>query len=333
MQERDSSSNADMQQTETPASSVNKVRRRQVQRPCLAWLPVARITATYSDPGAQTEVWVPVRSIIAAWSAIPSRSILQDWTPVARIIEDAQAAQELDQRELASLLRESKRILSPLDDPFSTDFGLHRWLRGSREEVYSDWLAWIMEGLDNAGDVFRLFDIHLPRAAVRWKNTTAQRETPIPDGRLDIVLRWPDKALLVVEVKVTIEGAAYTAKQSRYKKWMDKQTEPYRESVLLIVDAEPGYSEGDFKRRDWRQVCLSLRGMAARRSMTRTGGRRNTRRENVIHSALMLGFAGAVEQNLLGMPGRPLKLMNEGHLLNVFQVQKYLREFHRSAHR
>jgi hypothetical protein len=171
--------------------------------------------------------------MVAAWSAVPLNNSLP-WLPVARIIKNAQASQKLDQRVLGSLLRESNRLLSPLDDPFSTDFGVHRWLRGSREEVYSDWLAWIMEGLDNAGDAFRLFDLHLPRNAARWKNTAVQRETPIPDGRLDIVLRWPDRALLVVEVKVKIEGSAYTAKQSRYKTWIDKQTEPYKESILLI---------------------------------------------------------------------------------------------------
>jgi hypothetical protein len=279
-------------------------------------LPVARIASAYANATEQTEDWVPVR-----------------WLPVARIIKSAQASQKLDQRELGSLLRESNRLLSPLADPFSTDFGLHRWLRASREEVYSDWLAWIMEGLDNAGDAFRLLDLHLPPHAARWKNTAAQRETPIPDGRLDIVLRWPGKALLVVEVKITIEKSAYIDKQSRYKTWMDEHREPLTKAVLLTVDAEPGSSEGGFKRLDWRKVCLTLRCMAAGKLTTRASSRRNARREHVIHSALMLGFAGAVEQNLLGMPGRPLRLMNEGHLLNIFQVQKHLREFHRSAHR
>jgi hypothetical protein len=323
-----------MQETKTAASPGSKVRsRRQLQRPRIAWSPVTRITAAHTNAADQTKDWAPVRRIVAARSAAPPNNNLQVWLPVARIIKNAQASQKLDQRVLGSLLRESNRLLSPLDDPFSTDFGLHRWLRGSREEVYSDWLAWTMEGLDNAGDAFRLFDLHLPRNAARWKNTAVQRETPIPDGRLDIVLRWPDKALLVVEVKITIEESAYTGKQSRYRTWMDEQTEPYKEAVLLIVDAESGSSEGGFKRLDWRKVCLTLRCMAAGKLTTRTGGRRNPRREHVIHSALMLAFAGAVEQNLLDMPRRPLKLMNEGHLLNVSKVQQYLKEFHRSAHR
>ncbi|MGA9625289.1 MAG: hypothetical protein WBQ65_12525 [Bryobacteraceae bacterium] len=274
-----------------------------------------------------------MRRMVAAWSAVPANNSLQPWLPVARIIENAQASQKLDQRELGSLLRESNRLLSPLEDPFSTDFALHRWLRGSREEVYSDWLAWIIKGLDTAGDAFRLFDLHLPPNAARRKNAAPQRETPIPDGRLDIVLRWPDRALLVVEVKITTEESAYTDKQSRYRTWMDEQTEPYKKAVLLTVDAEPGSSKGGFKRLGWREVCLTLRCLAAGKLTTRPGGRRNPRRQHVIHSALMLAFAGAIEQNLLDMPGGPLKLMNEGHLLNVFKVQQYLKEFHRSAHR
>jgi hypothetical protein len=260
-----------------------------------------------------------------------AEAIIEVWAPVARILKSAQASQAVDQQELTALLEESNRLLFPLEDPFCTDFALHRWLRGSREEVYSDWLAWIMEGLDNAADVFRLFDINVPADAAQWNSAAAQRESPIPKGRLDIVLRWPDRALLVVEVKVTDEDSASTDKQKRYRRWMDRQAEPYKEAVLLVIDADSGSSKGGFARRDWRTVCLKLRSMAASKSHTGAEGVAGTRRGQAVRSALMLALAGAVEQNLLDMPGRPLQLMNRGHLLNVFLVQQYLEEFHRSA--
>jgi hypothetical protein len=275
------------------------------------------------------EDWVSVRRIIAAWSAVSPETNTEGWPFVARIIKSAKASQSVDRKDLMELLRKSKRLLSPLDDPFSNDFGLHRWLRGSREEVYSDWLAWIMQGLDNAADVFRLFDLPVPPDADQWKNTAIKREFPIPGGRLDIVVRWPGKALLVVEVKITDEEFAYTSKQGRYARWMHRQKEPHKEAVLLTVDADTGMSKGDFKRSDWRKVCVRLRCIAAGRSGARRGNRAAHR--SVVRSALTLAFAGAVEQNLLGMHGSPVELMEKGHLLNVFPVQEHLKEFHESA--
>ena len=297
------------------------------------WLAVARIIAANPRTALlRTEDWTPVRKIIASWSATSPQTSVQSWDPVAQMIKNAQASQGFDRRELQKLLEKSNQLLFPLDDPFSTDFGLHRWLRGNREEVYSDWLAWIMEELDNAADIFWLLDLDVPPESGRWRNTAAQREAPIQNGRLDIVLRWPGKALLVIEVKVTDERSASTAKQARYRKWMDKHGEPYGCAVLLAVDAEPGISKGGFRRLDWRIVCIRMRCIA-RKLLTRTKGQPGTRNGNVVRAALVLGFAGAVEQNLLDMPGRPLQLMNEGHLLNVFPVQKYLSEFHGSEQR
>jgi hypothetical protein len=186
--------------------------------------------------------------------------------------------------------------------------------------TYSDWLAWIMEQLDNAADVFRLFGITAPPHSDQWRTTRAEREKAIPGGCLDIVQRWPGKALLVIEVKKTVEESAVTAKQRLYEKWIGRQKqEPRRDAILLIVDSKEGESHGRFKRCDWRDVCIELRCLASRKE---------GRRKNVVRSGLMLAFAGAVEQNLLDMPGRPLQLMKSRHLLNVDAVVEYLKVFH-----
>jgi len=178
-------------------------------------------------------------------------------------------------------------------------------------------------------DVFRLFDMDLPPHASDWALGTVDREVRIDGGkRPDIVIRCPGRILLVIEVKVTDEQSAFTAKQDQYRKWIDRQEEvPYKAAVFLAVNAEPGDSNGGFKRRDWRGVCLNLRRIVAADAIAP----RTTGPARLVRSALMLAFAGAVEQNLLDMPGRPLKLMEEGHLLNIFPVQKYLEEFKSSA--
>jgi hypothetical protein len=289
------------------------------------WASVRRIAAAYpvAPPPADRSGWASVGRIVQAWSRVPTVVESRDWSPAARMIDAAVQAQGGDRQELTRLLKESKRLLRPLEDPFSTDFALHRWLRGSREEVYSDWLAWSLDQLDSAADVFRLFGVDPFPQADQWASGQAERESPIPDGRLDIVRHWPGKALLVVEVKLTTEEFASTDKQKLYRDWMRKHREPHNEAVLLVVDAESGESKGGFKCRDWRKVCLGLRCAAVRKS----------KGAKIIPAALLLAFAGAVEQNLMDMPGTPLELMRQGCLLNLSRVYEHLKAFHRSVDR
>lgn len=71
-----------------------------------------------------------------------------------------------------SLLEESYRRRCPLGESLLLDFGAHRWLRGDREEIYSDWLALIIDGLmmRNPEVVLSLFGI------VRDENVVASSE-------------------------------------------------------------------------------------------------------------------------------------------------------------
>jgi hypothetical protein len=265
--------------------------------------------------------WEAVTRLVAAWSAeTTDKSVC--WLPVDCIIEGAWRAQELERRQLTSSLLKSRQTLSPLDDPFLADFGLNQWLSGSREEAYSDWLAWIINQIGDPAAVFRLFGLEVPSTAVHWTGTSADRETPIPDGRLDLVLRWKGYALLVIEVKLTDEGSASTAKQRRYRTWIDEQPEPVKCAVLLVLDAEPGLSEGEFSRIDWRSVCLEIRRTAAQLVKA------HSEPAHLVRAALLLAFAGAAEQNLLGMAARPLDLMDNGFLINAVPINSYLAEFH-----
>jgi hypothetical protein len=239
------------------------------------------------------------------------------------MIESALKSQTVAEQELESLICESNQHLHPLDEPFATNYQLHRWLIGSREEVYSDWLAWILDQLGSAADVFRLFGAEPPEQAEQWSSGSAERERPIPNGRLDIVERWPGRALLVVEVKLSSEESALTNQQERYRRWMARWPEPHTRAVLLVVDSEEGQSEGRFDRCGWREVCLALRRAAVQKAAT----------GQIVHAALMLAFAGAVEQNLLCMHGAPLSRMRSGGLLDSTQIRQHLREFVRSAER
>jgi hypothetical protein len=238
-----------------------------------------------------------------------------------RIIEAARLAQGLERNRLRKALLKSGRALNPLDDPFLVDFALHRWLSTSREEVYSDWLAWVIDQLSDPADVFRLFGLEPPSSHIHWPDLFVERETQIQGGRLDLVLRWKAHALLIIEVKLTTEERASIEKQRTYRIWIDDQIEPLKLAVLLVVDAEGGSSDGDLLRVDWRRVCLQIRRTASRFVKAQN------KRVDLVRAALLLAFAGAAEQNLLGMPPRPLDLIDRGVLLNLLPVYNYLEEF------
>jgi hypothetical protein len=62
----------------------------------------------------------------------------------------------LQLRRLQDIVRDWEEKLSPIEDPLRVRFGLNRWLAESREEAYSDWLAWVLHELRSSDLVGRL---------------------------------------------------------------------------------------------------------------------------------------------------------------------------------
>ena len=75
------------------------------------------------------------------------------------MIEAAEPVLLENSRRLKTLLERSNETLSPLSDPLLEDHGVHEWLSRSREEAYSDWLAWVLKQIKEPRDVLRLLDI------------------------------------------------------------------------------------------------------------------------------------------------------------------------------
>jgi hypothetical protein len=206
---------------------------------------------------------------------------------------------ESQARRVTALLDESGQRLHPLGEPLTTDFGVHRWLAGNREEAYSDWLQWVLLQLHTPGDVFRLLSTPEPASMTGWRGgpPTVSRELPVPQGhegrsgRLDLIIRYEGLALLVVEVKRTDADEADTVKQRGYKLWLDDQPEPqpHKFPILLATDADEDLYEG-FRFLSWAEVCLGMRQLARRLCGQGKG----------VVAAMTLAFVGAVEQNLLG---------------------------------
>jgi hypothetical protein len=198
---------------------------------------------------------------------------------------------------------------------------MHRWLADDREEAYSDWLQWIVRQMHIPNFVYELFSLEPPNGIEAWRiSPTVERERYVSighegcSGRLDLVIRYSGLALIVIEVKKGSTGDADTMKQAGYAKWIGEQAEPISHSVLLVTDADEDVSYG-FAIRRWSQICVFLRRLAARRP------------KEITHTAigLMLAFAGAVEQNLLGMNASHIRRVANGKLLHCPQVVDHLK--------
>ena len=252
---------------------------------------------------------------LRVWASlgVPKPEGLPDWSAIQSLAVSATNLLSNDIKTLESLLAVSNRRLAPLKDPFSADFGLHRWLCGQREENYSDWLEYAVTQLQTPALVYGLFKLPTP-AALEGLKLTTKREDWVEkgdaghSGRSDLVIRYGAYRPLVIEVKVTGAEEASTLKQSGY-------AESYGtlDGVLLVTGSQSETSEGGFQVRLWSDVAKGLRQSAA-----------EICGEAVVQAALLLAFAGAIEQNLCGFPAQPLKLLKRGVVLDTERLKSHL---------
>jgi len=248
------------------------------------------VLATYNNSVRSNKV--NYGRLISHWAELhhAGQDQVRSWIPAESILQAARFQAQAEKARLGKLLKRSQRRFRPLDDPLVAQVGLNRWLQKSREEAYSDWLAWILEQIGSPEDVFSLLQIEEPAVinACRGLKCKASREVVIPDGRLDIVVRIGQKATLVVEVKTTSAEAAATAKQQGYVKWLKGQPNGIYPPSLLVVDAAMELYSGFVVIR-WADLCVALRRMFPR----------IRRRCRAANAAMVIAFIGAVETNLL----------------------------------
>lgn len=222
------------------------------------------------------------------WGAL-YRSPTIRWQPALNMIRAAESHSRELEEELNKLLQISNQTLSPLCDPLCADAGVNRWLKHEREEAYSDWLVWILEQIAQPELLLALFQIDDPMFARCCKDQKIKvvRERVIPGGRLDVVLEFGSTALVVIEVKTTSAEQAETAKQRGYREWCESRGIPSR-LVLLCTEAEAERYEG-FVALNWADFCLRVRRLI--RSFMKELG--------FVKTAMVIGFIGAVESNVL----------------------------------
>jgi len=239
------------------------------------------------EPGGPREGSLTLTQLaeaIARWRVLgsevrPTRPEM-NWQPAQGMVDAMRTWGEVRKTEYQTILQESETRLAPFGEPLRVDFGTHRWLKGEREESYSDWLAWIVDQLKNPEEVFALFKLGNQGTVISECAGCQQLvkrekgiEVPTGGGRLDIHIEYQrsesDKvALIVIEVKRVSTAEAVLEKQAGYRVWMDEQNDYSPERRFPVLLATEGEEEeeipGGFKLVSWAHVCNQLRRIARR---------------------------------------------------------------------
>lgn len=243
-------------------------------------------------------------SIIARWGELgrlvkskPNKRSV-DWRHLQVIIEAARPYLNFEEDRIRELLQRSSVRLRPLRDPLEEDYGVHRWLTGAREEVYSDWLAWIFQRLGSPHTVIKLAlgceNHDLPERGMAAMEV--RRELGVADEkgsrmRTDIEISIGSMPLILIEVK---KVAAESVNQDQLRRQAEVRR-GFRHYKLLAPHGEEREYPGGFTLRLWSDLCRDLRRLVPQIVRGKD--------PNLVLAAMIVGFVGAVEQNILGFPG------------------------------
>jgi hypothetical protein len=245
--------------------------------------------------------WTAVEQLIASAASVKP-PIVTSWGAVDALITSAYQDALPRTDRLAAALKDPKSAFGGLGEPLLLDLGTHRWLAEAREEAYSDWLAWTLEQLGTAKAVFQVLGIE-QHSALQYCGDhcpVSSREVWMPQGRLDILMRFGTQASLVIEVK-TRPPADLKNQLGLYRSYMTSIPGACPPGVLLWVADDSDTERNGCLARGWAGVCRRLRSFVATALLSK---------ENQISAALILAFVSAVEQNLLGLSTHVLRAVN-----------------------
>jgi hypothetical protein len=219
----------------------------------------------------------------------------------ARLIAEVRSLRNAEFTELGEISRSSRERLSPLGEPLEHDLGVNRWLASAREEAYSDWLAWLLSQMtiEELASVFRLPQLLDLRLDVSTRSVRADREVWVQQGhegrlgRLDVILRLHDRAIIVVEVKRGTADEADIKKQVGYVRSVEDNPSftGMTKIYILLVTASDKDEECGFAVRKYDKLCRNLRRLATVWIA----------QHRLFPAAIMLAIAASIETNLLRM--------------------------------
>ena len=262
-----------------------------------------------AESTTMNENWEEARKLLGR--RLQANVPLQDSPPdYGAFIEALLTWEQLTRRlqaDVEDAIAASDAELSPLRDPLKLNLGEHRWLSHDREESYSDWLAWILQGMSGADEILPLFGLGDDCARREFGKGSIRREW----GRTDVVVRFGDRedagfphldaktpcrGMFIIEVKVAPTGKDLPDQLKRYEEWACNQGVVQKQFALLGT-VKPAHDIRPFVFTDWRTLCRRLRRYA-----------NGVKRSDLLRAAAILIFCGAVEENVAKLSVR------RGHL-------------------
>lgn len=231
------------------------------------------------------------------WTAPPPPA--RRWEPLQAWVQTARRALEQALSGLPQRVRQSDEVLERLGgEPLRRDWHGFRPLALGREEDWSDWLAFLLEGSRTGLLGQSLFG---GEPAAYAQPASMRREWCLPDGyRADLGIELRSGEWLHVEVKVGDTAFAKTFGTGAAMRRELPAGARARDFVLLPAEDLPGWEESAQTLRGqfpfavtpilWQHVAVGLR-----RTLVHGG-------EPPFWEAWASGFLGCVEQILLGHP-------------------------------
>jgi len=222
------------------------------------------------------------------------------WTPIKQMQDKAREALEPTKREYNRLYADwQERLRSLGEDPSTLDLDSFRPLRLSREEDWSDWLAWLLERSETGVLAETLFGTVMTCGAASLKLPTTKREvgTENQERRADIVVTWKSRQVTHIEVKVQDDQFTKTFETAK-KLEAGKPRTTWCHFILITDELMPAWEVGK-RVHDDKEIAINpiLWGDVVR------GLRRCLWKglECLVWRAWAWSFCGAIEQKLLGL--------------------------------
>jgi len=248
--------------------------------------------------------WSIARVSFSAYTHIP------DWDNLNPFVESARKVFELNWKEVIELLKKSDKHLKHLNgDPMNYNWKTFRPLRLSREEDWSDWLAFLIQS--SCGNFNKTL---LPRSGFSEENYSeplVEREVASGGYRSDIIILWNNEHADHIEVKIGDLGLRKTfgtsvAMRKRYgknvKAWYDwillLDWQLYEwDDVVEQVTLQGKYKDISIKSITWLDVAVAI------------GRCLYNKTESITWMSWAFAFTGAIEAYLYNI--QPLNQISD----------------------
>jgi hypothetical protein len=237
--------------------------------------------------------WAPIKALVAARQTAPR------WEPLERLMKTAESAFAPNRNRYEQLRRLWERRLRYLSRDFTpADWATFRPLRLSREEDWSDWLAWLLETSTTGTMAEEMLGRHLGCRSTALRTPKIRREVPTDtrERRADIIVSWRSGRQTHIEVKVGDENFDKTFDTCRLlhgskypQDWCDAILIPDTSKAAWDEVAEAHVHDDPVYVILWSDVVRGLR-----KSLWKG-------RESTAWQVWAWTFGGAVESQILGL--------------------------------